>query len=60
IGKLIKLDMTGLQDTVGNTLASAQHIATQTADKVIGNAGKTLTDTAGSITDKLKLPFEGK
>ena len=60
IGKLIKLDMTGLQDTVGNTLASAQHIATQTANKVVGNAGKTLTDTAGSITDKLKLPFGGK
>lgn len=60
IGKLIKLDITGLQDTVSNTLASAQHMASQTATKVVGGAGKTLTDTAGSITDKLKLPFGGK
>jgi len=49
IGKLIKLDITGLQDTVGNTLS--------TATSAVSNAGKKLTSTAGSITDKLKLPF---
>ncbi len=52
IGKLIKLDITGLQDTVGNTLTSAT--------RIVGGAGKKLTSTAGSITDKLKLPFGGK
>ena len=63
IGKLIKLDLTGLQDTVGNTLSSAQHIVgntTSSATKVVSDAGKTLTNTAGSLTDKLKLPFGGK
>jgi uncharacterized protein involved in outer membrane biogenesis len=52
IGKLIKLDITGLQDTVGNTLTSAT--------RIVGGAGKTVTGAAGGITDKLKLPFGGK
>ncbi len=63
IGKLINLDISGLKDTVGNTLESARHLTTQAtsrAGEALGAAGKTLTDTAGNLTDKLKLPFGGK
>lgn len=49
IGRLIKLDITGLQDTIGNTLSSATHI-TGRATKAVGGAGKALTETAGGIT----------
>ncbi len=60
IGKLIKLDIAGLQDTIGNTLSSVQHIAGKTTSKVVDSAGKTLSNTAGKVTDKLKLSFGGK
>ena len=63
IASLTNFDLSGLEGTVGETLTKAKEVAAQTATKAkeaVATTSKKVSETASKITDKIKLPFQGK
>lgn len=63
IASLTNFDLSGLQGTVGETLTKAKEVAAQTATKAkdaVATTSKSVTEAAGKLTDKIKLPFGSK